>query len=124
MESIDKPQEGDVDIGHIEEVGAIEGELIEAHRNVMTGSMRIKLMKSLLKRGLCLRDIFYFASNQADNYAVNTELDSKTITSAMKAKIRDTKLAVSIHQRTKRKREEEFLHILGGRTKTWRVRLK
>ena len=116
--------DSDVIQGHIEEVGEIEAELLEAHRKVMTGSMRIKLMKSLLGRGLCLRDVFSFASNQAENYEMNTELDREIINSAMKAKIRDSKLVVISHQRSKRKKEKELLGVLGGYTKTWRTILK
>ena len=116
--------DNDVIQGHIEGVGEIEAELLEAHRKVMTGSMRIKLMKSLLGRGLCLRDVFSFASNQAENYEMNTELDREIINSAMKAKIRDSKLVVISHQRSKRKKEKELLRVLGGYTKTWRTILK
>ena len=114
----------DIDSRHIGEVEILESGLLEAHRKMMTGSMRIKLMKSLLKKGLCLRDIYSFVSNQTDIQEVNTVLDRKTITSAMNAKIKDTRMAVSIHQRNKRRREKDLLQILGGETRLWRQKLK
>ena len=70
MESINNSQVEDVDSRHIEEVGVLESELLEAHRKVMAGNMRIKLMKSLLKRGLCLRDVYSFVSNQTNIHEV------------------------------------------------------
>ena len=82
-------QENPTGVRHINEVEVIESELIEAHRRSIQNESRLHLMKNLLEKGLCTRDIYSFACTQADLCVTTADLDISTVKCAMKMKIRD-----------------------------------
>ena len=97
-------------------------ELTEAHRNITLDESRLKLMKDLNNRGLCTRDIYSFACNQADLCVTTSELNRSLISSAMKTKIRDIEQALKDTHRRRRLNERELLEHYGGHS--WKVRKK
>ena len=100
----------------------IESELIEAHRTILLNESRLTLMKDLLGRGLCTRDIYSFACSQADLCVTFVDPDQSTVKSAMKMKIRDLIQTIKIEHRRRRKKEKELLVQFGGRS--WKIRKK
>ena len=99
-------------------------ELIGTHRKIMRNKSRMQLIRSLLSKGLCTRDIYSFVCIQTDLCEVNTTLDRDTITSAMQAKIRDIKEALGVHYKVKKRQEDELLRKLDGNSNKWRRKLR
>ena len=73
-------------VRHID--GDTELELTEAYRKIISNESRLGLMEKLLDSGLCTRDIYSFACNQADTCETIIDPDESTIKCAMKMKIR------------------------------------
>ena len=97
-------------------------ELVEAHRRIMMNESRLELMRSLLQRGLCTRDIYAFACSQADLCVTTSDPDRSTVKCAMKRKIRDIIQTIKMEHRKRRQKEKELLRQYGG--KSWRLRKK
>ena len=97
----------------------VELDLTEAHRKIILTEARLKLMETLLEKGLCTKDIYSFACTQADLCEIVGDLDKATINFAMKNKIRDLRQVLKTYHRQRRKCEGELLKTLGGWS--WKV---
>ena len=102
----------------------IDGEVVldlkEAHRNIIKNESKLKLMETLLDYGLCTRDIYSFACKQVDLCETLHKPDRRTITSAMKMKIRDLKQTIKFYHRVRRRNEMLLLKECGG--KSWKLK--
>ena len=96
--------------------GDTELELSEAYRKIISNESRLGLMEKLLNVGLCTRDVYSFACNQADLCETISDPDESTIRSAMKTKIRDLTQTLKNDHRRRRKIEIKLLEELGGRS--------
>ena len=70
-------------------------ELIKTYNNISKNRLRIWLVKTLISENLATRDIHTFARNQSELRSIIKSLDRKTMTSAMRTKLKDMKLVLS-----------------------------
>ena len=108
----------------VEDIEESESELEETHRKLMLNESRTWLLRSLLDRNRCTRDIYSFASNQAANRIEYNSLDPQTIKAAMRSKMKDMKLAIKQNRIVKRKQEQQLLYKLNNRSLTLRKKLR
>ena len=104
-------------VRHID--GDTELELTEAYRKIISNESRLGLMEKLLDSGLCTRDIYSFACNQADTCETISDPDESTSKCAMKMKIRDLTQTLKNDHRRRRNIEMKLLEELGGRS--WKL---
>ena len=76
-------------------IDGILNRLNKTHSTLMKNESRIWLLRSLADRGLCTRDVYYFAYNQAKIRSFYKVLDKQTIRSATQAELRDLRLSLT-----------------------------
>ena len=94
----------------------IEGlklELKKALQNITLEESKAWLIKSLLKLKLSTWDVYYFAKKKADLRTTIKTLDWKTMSVAMRIKLRDIKATLTTLRRNKSNIEEKIKKHLG-----------
>ena len=80
-------------------------ELKKALQNIMIEETKAWLIKTLLKTRLATWDIYHFAEKQAGLRTTLKNLDWQTMSSALRAKLRDIKTTLTYLRRSKSKLE-------------------
>ena len=79
----------------------LKTELKRALRDIMMQETKAWLIKTLLKTGLATWDIYFFAKKQAGIRSINRNLDWQTMSSALRAKLRDILTKLTEYRRVK-----------------------
>ena len=87
--------------------------LIKTYRNISENKLRIWLFKSLMSENLATRDIYTFAKNQSELRTTIKVLDKRSMTNAMKMKLKDIKLALSENSYNKKHQEMNMIKKYG-----------
>ena len=95
--------------------GDISDDLETAFTQVMEEQERLSLLKSLLNKGACTRDILSFITSQADARNVNKDLDEVISRKAMKSKVEDSKKVLEQKKCRKTMTIKQCLKRIGNR---------
>ena len=87
------------------DINRIKEELVEALHKIMMEETRLWLLNRLLKLELVTWDIYYFASKQADLRSTLKSLNWPTMKAALKIKIKDTLVTLTLYRREKSRLE-------------------
>ena len=87
--------------------GELENRLLKAHINILENRMKLWLLRTLKRKNLATRDIFFFSKKQGLLRRFDRTPDNRTVLAAMQAKTKDVKksLLSSITMKKKVRRE-------------------
>ena len=85
-----------------------EEDLTKTYKDISDSKLRIWLLRSLMSRKLSTRDIHSFIKHPAELRSIFKILDMKTMTEAMRMKLKDIKLQLEDQYNRRRKLEERI----------------
>ena len=83
-----------------------EHQLKKTYQDISDSRLRVWLLRELMSNNLATRDIVSFLKKQTDMRTVIKSVDRTTMTHAMRSKLKDVKLALSLQLNKRHKLEE------------------
>ena len=87
------------------QISKVNEDLNKTYRNISDSKLRIWLLRSLMSWNLSTRDVYSFVKRQSELRSVIKTLDRRTMTEAMRTKLKDIKLLLARHINKKKRLE-------------------
>ena len=87
------------------QISKVDEDLNKTYRNISDSKLRIWLLRSLMSWNLSTRDVYSFVKRQSELRSVIKTLDRRTMTEAMRTKLKDIKLLLARHINKKKRLE-------------------